>query len=50
MRDQIVNILYIIEKARELQKNISFCFDDYAKGFDIVALTITTVSPHLRIQ
>ena len=36
MRDQIVNILYIIEKARELQKNISFCFDDYAKGFDCV--------------
>ena len=36
MRDQIVNILYIIVKARELQKNISFCFDDYAKGFDCV--------------
>ena len=36
IRDQIVNILYIIEKARELQKNIFFCFDDYAKGFDCV--------------
>ena len=35
-RDQIVNILYIIKKARDLQKNISFCFDDYAKGFDCV--------------
>ena len=36
IRDQIVNILYIIKKARDLQKNISFCFDDYAKGFDCV--------------
>ena len=35
IRDPIVHILYIIEKARELQKNIS-CFDDYAKGFDCV--------------
>ena len=33
-RDQIVNILWIIEKARELQKNIYFCVIDYAKGFD----------------
>ena len=36
IRDQIVSILYIIKKARDLQKNISFCFDDYAKGFDCV--------------
>ena len=35
-RDQIVNILWIIEKAREFQKNIYFCFIDYAKGFDFV--------------
>ena len=35
-RDQIANILWIIEKARELQKNIYFCFIDYAKAFDCV--------------
>ena len=33
-RDQIVNICWIIEKAREFQKNIYFCFIDYAKAFD----------------
>ena len=33
-RDQIANICRIIEKARELQKNIYFCFLDYAKAFD----------------
>ena len=35
-RDQIANIRYIIEKAREFQKNIYFCFIDYAKGSDCV--------------
>ena len=35
-RDQIPNILWIIEKAREFQKNIYFCFIDYAKAFDCV--------------
>ena len=35
-RDQIANIRWIIEKAREFQKNISFCFTDYAKAFDCV--------------
>ena len=35
-RDQIGNIRWIIEKARELQKNIYFCFIDYAKAFDCV--------------
>ena len=34
--DQIVNIHRIIEKARESQKNIYFCFIDYAKSFDCV--------------
>ena len=34
--DQIVNIHWIIEKARELQKNIYFSFIDYAKAFDYV--------------
>ena len=37
-RDQIANICWIIEKARELQKNIYFCFIDYAKAFDCVDL------------
>ena len=35
-RDQIANIRWIMEKARELQKNIYFCFIDYAKAFDCV--------------
>ena len=34
--DQIANILWITEKAREFQKNIYFCFIDYAKAFDCV--------------
>ena len=34
IRDQIANICWIIEKAREFQKNISLCFIDYAKAFD----------------
>ena len=33
-RDEIANIRWIIEKAREFQKNIYFCFIDYAKAFD----------------
>ena len=35
-RDQIVNICWLIDKAREFQKNIYFCFIDYAKAFDCV--------------
>ena len=35
-RGQLVNIHWIIEKAREFQKNIYFCFTDYAKAFDSV--------------
>ena len=35
-RDQIASIHWIIEKAREFQENIYFCFIDYAKGFDCV--------------
>ena len=35
-RDQIANILWNIEKAREFQKNIYFCFIDYAKAFTCV--------------
>ena len=36
IRDQIVSIFWIIEKAREFQKNIYFCFIDYVKAFDCV--------------
>ena len=36
IRDQIANIRWIMEKAREFQKNIYFCFVDYAKAFDCV--------------
>ena len=35
-RDQITSIRWIIEKAREFQKNIYFCFTDYSKAFDCV--------------
>ena len=35
-RDQIANICWIMEEAREFQKNIDFCFIDYAKAFDCV--------------
>ena len=35
-KDQIVNIHWIIEKAREFRKNIYFCFIDYTKAFDCV--------------
>ena len=35
-RDQIANIHWIMEKAREFQQNIYFCFIDYAKAFDLV--------------
>ena len=36
IRDQIANIWWIMEKAREFQKHIYFCFIDYAKAFDCV--------------
>ena len=35
-RGQVANIRWIIEKAREIQKDIYFCFTDYAKAFDCV--------------
>ena len=38
IRDQIANIHWIIEKAREVQKNIYFCFINYTKAFDFVDL------------
>ena len=39
-RDQIANICWIIEKAREFQKNIYFCFIDYVKAFDCADLKL----------
>ena len=35
-RDQIANICWMIEKAKQFQKNVYFCFIDYAKAFDCV--------------
>ena len=35
-RDQIVNICWVIEKAREFQKNVNSCFNDYVKAFGCV--------------
>ena len=35
-RDQVANICWIVKKAREFQKNIYYCFIDYAKAFDCV--------------
>ena len=35
-RDQIANVHWLIEKTREFQENICFCFTDYAKAFDYV--------------
>ena len=37
-RDQLANIRWIMEKAREFQKNIYFCFIDYAKAFDWIII------------
>ena len=39
MRDQIANIRWIMEKAREFHNNIYFCFNDYAKAFECVITT-----------
>ena len=41
-REQIANIHWIMEKAREFQKNIYFCFIDYAKAFDCVTVNCGT--------
>ena len=53
-RDQIANICWIMEKVREFQKNIYFCFIDYAKAFDCVdhnkllkILRVMGISDHL---
>ena len=46
-RDQIANIHWIIKKVREFQKNIYFCFIDYAKAFDSVQFSCSVVSDSL---
>ena len=53
-RDQIASVHWIMEKAREFQKNICFCFIDYAKAFDCVdhsklwkILKVTGIPDHL---
>ena len=43
-RDQIANIHWIIEKAREFQKNIYFCFIDYAKEFVWITIQFSSVA------
>ena len=47
--DQIANICWIIEKAREFQKNIYFCFTDYAKAFDCVQFSSVQSLCHVRL-
>ena len=49
-RDQIANIHWIIEKAREFQKNISFCFIDYANAFDFITTNIGKVFKRWEYQ
>ena len=48
-RDQIANIRWIIKKAREFQKNIYFCFIDYAKAFDCVGNKLWKILKEMRI-
>ena len=48
-RDQIANIYWIIEKAREFQKNIYICVIDYEKAFDCVLLLLLTHFSRVRL-
>ena len=48
-RDQIANIWWTIKKAREFQKNIYFCFIDYAKAFDCVLLLLLSRLSRVRL-
>ena len=49
IRDQIANICWIIEKARKFQKNIYFCFIDYAKAFDCMDHKLWKILPVMEI-
>ena len=48
IREQTANILGIIEKAKECQKNINFCFIDYAKAFDCVQFSSVQLLSYIR--
>ena len=48
-RDQIANICWIIEKAKEFQKNIYFCFIDYAKASDCAQFSSIQLLSHVRL-
>ena len=48
-KDKIDNICWIMEKAREFQKNIHFCFIDYAKGFDFYHSKLWKILKEMRI-
>ena len=49
-RDQVANIRWIIKKAREFQKNIYFCFTDYAKAFDYVDHKLWKILKEIEIS
>ena len=52
-RDQIANIRWIMEKAKELQKNIYFCFIDYAKAFVWITINwkiLKEISPGISLE
>ena len=49
-RDQIANIHWIMEKAREFQKNTYFCFIDYAKAFSKTSLNIWKFMVHILLK
>ena len=48
-RVQIANIIWIIEKAREFQKNMYFCLTDYAKAFDCVQFSSVQSRSHVQL-
>ena len=48
-RDQIANILWIVKKAKEFQKNIYFCFIDYAEVFDCVQFSSVQSLSRVRL-
>ena len=50
IRDQVANICWIIEKAREFQQNIYFCFIDYAKAFDCVDHKLWEILQEMEYQ
>ena len=49
-RDQIANMRWIKEKAREFQKNIYFCFIDYAKAFDLASKSLQMVTAAMKLK